>query len=233
MTRRLIIAAALVAVLAGCSPATEPGATTGPEPGATTAPDPALAAPSPTDGGAAAALRDRYAATGSLAGLAEEPEHASERLDSDGVVCGRPLPLLDRRLVVSTRVFVTPQGTPAAEFVEIAQETVVYPDEAAAADAVRQIFGVLEACERDEEDGQVTAGHTAADLPAGLGVPGRVVSATMTVPDGARFPHRYGCLHRGRVTQCVAVWTRSAAGTGTWFERAVTATATGLRTSKD
>ncbi|MEU1810482.1 hypothetical protein [Micromonospora aurantiaca (nom. illeg.)] len=224
MSRRLIIAAALVATLTGCGSATEPGAAT--------APDPALVAPSPTDGGAATALRDRYAATGSLAGLAEDPEYASERLDYDGVVCGRPLPLLDRRLVASTRVFGTPQGTPAGEFVEVAQETVVYPDEAAAADAVRQIFGVLEACERDEEDGQVTAGHTAADLPAGLGVPGRVVSATMTLPDGARFPHRYGCLHRGRVTQCVGVWTRSASYTGTWFERAVTATATGLRTSK-
>jgi len=222
VSRRLIIAVALVAVLAGCGSTTEPA----------TAPAPALAAPSPTDGGAAAALRDRYAATGDLAGLAEKPEHASERLDSDGVVCGRPLPLLDRRLVASTRVFVTPEGTPAGEFVEIAQETVVYPDEAAAADAVRQVFGLLEACERDEEEGQVTTGHTAGDLPAGLGVPGRVVSATMTVSDGTRFPHRYGCLRHGRVTQCVAVWTRSAADTGTWFERAVTATATGLRTSK-
>ncbi|MEU7170889.1 hypothetical protein ABZ949_05270 [Micromonospora tulbaghiae] len=224
MSRRLIISVALVATLTGCGSATEPGAAT--------APDPALVAPSPTDGGAAAALRDRYAATGRLAGLAEKPEHASERLDSDGVACGRPLPLLDRRLVASTRVFVTPEGTPAGEFVEIAQETVVYPDEPTAADAVRQVFGVLEACERDEEGGQVTAGHTAADLPTGLGVPGRVVSATMTVSDGTRFPHRYGCLHHGRVTQCVAVWTRSAADTGTWFERAVTVTATGLRTSK-
>ncbi|MDO3682298.1 hypothetical protein [Micromonospora sp. C28ISP2-4] len=224
MSRRLIIAAALAATLTGCGSATAPGAAT--------APDPALVAPSPTDGGAAAALRDRYAATGSLAGLAEKPGYASEQLDSDGVACGRPLPLLDRRLVASTRVFVTPDGTPAGEFVEIAQETVVYPDEAAAADAVRQIFGVLEACERDEEDGQVAAGHTAADLPAGLGVPGRAMSATMTVSDGTRFPHRYGCLHHGRVAQCVAVWTRSAADTGTWFERALTATATGLRTSK-
>ncbi|MEV6517437.1 hypothetical protein AB0M37_16845 [Micromonospora chalcea] len=224
MSRRLIITAALVAVLAGCSPATEPA------PAA--APDPALVAPSPTDGGAAEALRDRYAATGSLAGLAEKPENASEQLDSDGVVCGRPLPLLDRRLVVSTRVFGTPEGTPAGEFVEVAQETVVYPDEATAADAVRQVFGVLEACGRDEEDGQVTSGHTAADLPAGLGLPGRVVSATMTVSDGTRFPHRYGCLQQGRVTQCVWVWTRSAADTGAWFERAVTATAAGLRASK-
>ncbi|MFJ8203124.1 hypothetical protein [Micromonospora chalcea] len=224
MSRRLIIAAALVAGLAGCGSATEPGAAA--------APAPALAAPSPTDGGAAEALRDRYAATGSLAGLAEDPEYASERLDSDGVLCGRPLPLLDRRLVVSTRVFGTPEGTPAGEFVEVAQETVVYPDEPTAADAVRRIFDVLEACGRDEEDGQVTSGHTAADLPAGLGVPGRVVSATMTVSDGTRFPHRYGCLQKGRVTQCVWVWTRSAADTGTWFERAVTATATGLRASK-
>ncbi|MFD6609388.1 hypothetical protein ACFWD1_10900 [Micromonospora chalcea] len=224
MSRRLIITAALVAVLAGCSPATEPA------PAA--APDPALVAPSPTDGGAAEALRDRYAATGNLAGLAESPEYASERLDSDGVVCGRPLPLLDRRLVVSTRVFGTPEGTPAGEFVEIAQETVVYPDEPTAADAVRRIFDVLEACGRDEEDGQVTSGHTAGKLPAGLGLPGRVVSATMTLSDGTRFPHRYGCLQQGRVTQCVWVWTRSAADTGTWFERAVTATATGLRTSK-
>ncbi|MEU0078303.1 hypothetical protein ABZY58_10415 [Micromonospora tulbaghiae] len=223
MTRRLIIAAAALAVLAGCSPATtEPGA----------APDPALVAPSPTDGGAAAALRDRYAATGSLAGLSEKPENASEQLDSDGVACGRPLPLLDRRLVVSTRVFGTPEGTPAGEFVEVAQETVVYPDEATAADAVRQVFAVLEACERDEEAGQVTTGHTAGKLPAGLGVPGRMVSATMTLSDGTRFPHRHGCLQQGRVTQCVWVWTRSAADTGTWFERAVTATATGLRTSK-
>ncbi|MFG1721779.1 hypothetical protein ACGFLT_01175 [Micromonospora chalcea] len=224
MSRRLIITAALVAGLAGCGSATEPGAATGPAP--------ALAAPSPTDGGAAEALRDRYAATGNLAGLAEDPEYASEQLDSDGVACGRPLPLLDRRLVVSTRVFGTPEGTPAGEFVEVAQETVVYPDEPTAADAVRQIFGVLEACERDEEDGQVTAGHTAEDLPAGVGMPGRVVSATMTLSDGTRFPHRYGCLHRGRVTQCVAVWTRSAADTGTWFDRALTATATGLRASE-
>lgn len=224
MSRRLIITAALVAGLAGCGSATEPGAATGPAP--------ALAAPSPTDGGAAEALRDRYAATGNLAGLAEDPEYASEQLDSDGVACGRPLPLLDRRLVASTRVFGTPQGTPAGEFVEIAQETVVYPDEPTAADAVRQIFGVLEACERDEEDGQVTAGHTAADLPAGVGLPGRVVSATMTLSDGTRFPHRYGCLYRGRVTQCVAVWTRSAADTGAWFDRALTATATGLRASE-
>ncbi|AXO33951.1 hypothetical protein MicB006_1656 [Micromonospora sp. B006] len=220
----MIITAALVAGLAGCGSATEPGAATGPAP--------ALAAPSPTDGGAAEALRDRYAATGNLAGLAEDPEYASEQLDSDGVACGRPLPLLDRRLVVSTRVFGTPEGTPAGEFVEVAQETVVYPDEPTAADAVRQIFGVLEACERDEEDGQVTAGHTAEDLPAGVGMPGRVVSATMTLSDGTRFPHRYGCLHRGRVTQCVAVWTRSAADTGTWFDRALTATATGLRASE-
>ncbi|MET9298609.1 hypothetical protein ABZX66_04725 [Micromonospora aurantiaca] len=222
MSRRMIIAAALTVALAGCSPATEPAPAT----------DPALVAPSPTDGGAAAALRDRYAATGDLAGLAEKPENASEQLDSDGVACGRPLPLLDRRLVVSTRVFGTPEGTPAGEFVEVAQETVVYPDEATAADAVRQIFGVLEACERDEEAGQVTTGHTAGKLPAGLGVPGRVVSATMTLADGTRFPHRYGCLQQGRVTQCVWVWTRSAADTGTWFERAVTATATGLRASK-
>ncbi|MFD6261674.1 hypothetical protein ACFWFK_11110 [Micromonospora chalcea] len=224
MSRRLIITAALVAGLAGCGSATEPGAATGPAP--------ALAAPSPTDGGAAEALRDRYAATGNLAGLAEDPEYASEQLDSDGVACGRPLPLLGRRLVASTRVFGTPEGTPAGEFVEVAQETVVYPDEPTAADAVRQIFGVLEACERDEEDGQVTAGHTAEDLPAGVGMPGRVVSATMTLSDGTRFPHRYGCLHRGRVTQCVAVWTRSAADTGAWFDRALTATATGLRASE-
>ncbi|WP_435152736.1 hypothetical protein [Micromonospora aurantiaca (nom. illeg.)] len=222
MSRRMIIAAALTAALAGCSPATEPAAAT----------DPALVAPSPTDGGAAAALRDRYAATGDLAGLAEKPENASEQLDSDGVACGRPLPLLDRRLVVSTRVFGTPEGTPVGEFVEVAQETVVYPDEATAADAVRQIFGVLEACERDEEAGQITTGHTAGKLPAGLGVPGRMLSATMTLSDGTRFPHRFGCLQQGRVTQCVWVWTRSAAGTGTWFERAVTATATGLRAAK-
>ncbi|MCZ7424971.1 hypothetical protein O7607_04440 [Micromonospora sp. WMMA1949] len=222
MPRRMIIVAALTAALAGCGSATAPAATTAP----------ALAAPSPTDGGAAAALRDRYAATGSLAGLAEKPENASEQLDSDGVACGRPLPLLDRRLVVSTRVFGTPEGTPADEFVEVAQETVVYPDEATAADAVRQIFGVLQACERDEEAGQVTTGHTAGKLPAGLGVPGRMVSATMTLSDGTRFPHRYGCLQQDRVTQCVWVWTRSAADTGTWFERAVTATAAGLRASK-
>ncbi|GAB3080256.1 hypothetical protein [Micromonospora schwarzwaldensis] len=76
----------------------------------------------------------------------------------------------------------------------------VYPDAAVAADAVRRIFEVLQACDRDEEDGQVTVGHTAVDLPAGAGVPGRVVAATMTLPDGTRFPHRYGCLHRGRVT---------------------------------
>ncbi|WP_433495351.1 hypothetical protein ACQP26_08305 [Micromonospora sp. CA-248089] len=222
MSRRLIIAVALAAALAGCGSTTAPGAAT----------TPTLAAPSPTDGGAAAALRDRYAATGSLAGLAEKPENASEQLDSDGVACGRPLPLLDRRLVVSTRVFGTPEGTPADEFVEVAQETVVYPDEATAADAMRQIFGVLQACERDEEAGQVTTGHTAGKLPAGLGVPGRMVSATMTLSDGTRFPHRYGCLQQDRVTQCVWVWTRSAADTGTWFERAVTATAAGLRASK-
>ncbi|SCG77000.1 hypothetical protein [Micromonospora humi] len=221
MTRRPIVAATLLIALVGCAPAPDPE-----KPPTIVAP--ALAAPSPTDGGAAVALRDRHAATGSLVGLAEKPEHASERLDSDGVACGQPLPLLERE-AVSTRVFGTPKGTPPEEFVELAQETVVYPDDATAADAVRRIFDLLEACDRDEEDGQVTAGHSAADLPTGVGVPGRVVAATMTLPDGTRFPHRYGCVHRGRVTRCVGVWTRSAATTGTWFDRAVLATAAGLR----
>ncbi|MCZ7438964.1 hypothetical protein O7598_21330 [Micromonospora sp. WMMC241] len=225
MIRRPIVAATLLTVLValgGCTAAPDPG-----EPPATAAP--ALVAPVPTDGGAARALRDRHAATGRLADLAEKPEHASERLDSDGIACGRPVPLLDRREAASTRVFGTPKGAPAEEFVELAQETVVYPDDATAADAVRRIFDLLEACDRDEEDGQVTAGHSAVDLPTSVGVPGRAVAATMTLPDGTRFPHRYGCLHRGRVTQCVGVWTRSATTTETWFDRAVLATAAGLR----
>ncbi|MFI2713114.1 hypothetical protein ACH495_23625 [Micromonospora sp. NPDC018662] len=221
MTRRMIVSAAVLAALAGCAPT--------PAPSGPTDAEPVLAAPAPTDGGVAVALRDRHAATGSLAGLAEKPDHASEQLDSDGIACGRPLPLLDRRTVAVTHVFGTPKGTPAGEFVEVAQETVVYPDAAVAADAVRRIFDLLEACDRDEEDGQVTAGHTAVDLPTGVGVPGRVVAATMTLPDGTRFPHRYGCVHRGRVTQCVGVWTRSAAATATWFDRAAVATGAGLR----
>ncbi|MGC4891397.1 hypothetical protein [Micromonospora sp. DT227] len=225
MNRRMIAATAILATLAGCAPTSAPTpAPSGPADAA-----PALAAPAPTDGGVALALRDRHAATGSLAGLAEKPEHASERLDSDGIACGRPLPLLDRRLVASTRVFGTPKGAPPEEFVELAQETVVYPDATVAADAVRRIFEVLAACDRDEEDGQVTAGHSAVDLPAGVGVSGRAVAATMTLPDGTRFPHRYGCLHRGRVTQCVGVWTRSTAATATWFDRAAVATGADLR----
>lgn len=232
MIRRPNVAATLLITLVavgGCTPASgpdQPSATATP---ALAGPAPVLVAPAPTDGVAALTLRDRHAATGSLAGLAEKPDHASEQLDSDGVACGRPLPLLERREVASTRVFGTPKGTPAQEFVELAQETVVYPDEALAADAVRRIFELLEACGRDEEDGQVTAGHTAVDLPTGVGVPGRAVAATMTLPDGTRFPHRYGCVHRGRVTQCVGVWTRSAAATATWFDRAAVATGAALR----
>ncbi|MFI5834628.1 hypothetical protein ACIA5A_13220 [Micromonospora sp. NPDC051300] len=225
MLRRPIIATALLVTLGGCAPASDPAA---PPAGAA----PALVAPAPTDGGAAVALRDRHAATGSLAGLTEKPEHASERLDSDGVACGRPLPLLDRRLAAATRVFGTPKGTDADEFVELAQETVVYPDDATAADAVRRVFDLLESCDRDSEDGQVTAGHSAVELPAGVGAPGRAVAATMTLPDGTRFPHRYGCVHRGRVTQCVGVWTRSTAATATWFDRAVVATGAGLRPAR-
>ncbi|MFE9957380.1 hypothetical protein [Micromonospora sp. NPDC005299] len=188
-----------------------------------------LVAPSPTDGGAARDLRDRYAANGSLAGLAEDPAHRDEKLDSDGVACGRPLPLLDRRLVAVTHVFGTPDGTEPEEFVELAQETVVYPTDAVAAQAVRRLFDLFDTCDRDMEAGQVTDGHAAADLPAGTGMPGRAVTATMRLPDGTLFPHRYGCLHHGRVVQCVAVWTRSKGHTAAWFEKAIIATGQGLR----
>ncbi|MGY0007196.1 hypothetical protein [Micromonospora sp. I033] len=226
MIRPLAAAVALLAVLcstAACDAAPATGGST-PTVSAT-----ALAAPSPTDGGAAQGLRDRYAASGRLVGLTEDPAHRSEKLDSDGVACGRPLPLLDRRLVAVARVFGTPDGTAPQEFVEVAQETVVYPTEAVAADAVRQVFDLFETCDRDVEAGQVTDGHTAADLPGGVGVPGRAVTATMTLPDGTPFPHRYGCVHHGRVVQCVAVWTRSEGNTAAWFEKAIIATGTGLR----
>ncbi|MEO3776506.1 hypothetical protein ABGB16_06585 [Micromonospora sp. B11E3] len=226
MVRRLSTSVPLLAVLAStaaCDPAPATGGST------PAAPATALVALSPSDGGAARGLRDRHAATGRLVGLAEDPAHTDEKLDSDGVACGQPLPLLDRRLVAVTHVFGTPDGTAPEEFAEVTQETVVYPDEAVAAEAVRRIFDLLETCGQDVEAGQVTAGHTAADLPAGVGVPGRAVTATMTLPDGTPFPHRYGCLHQGRVVQCVAVWTRSAGNTAAWFEKAIIATGEGLR----
>ncbi|MET8832580.1 hypothetical protein ABZV78_01495 [Micromonospora sp. NPDC004540] len=226
MTRRLSASAALLAALASTGACTPAPATGGSTPAASAT---ALVAPSPSDGGAARELRDRYAAHGSLVGLAEDPGYRDEKLDSDGVACGRPLPLLDRRLVAVAAVFGTPDGTAPEEFVEVTQETVVYPTDAVAAEAVRRIFGLLEACDRDEEAGQVTDGHAAADLPAAVGVPGRAVTATMTLPDGTRFPHRYGCLPHGRVVQCVAVWTRSTGNTSAWFEKAIIATGERLR----
>ncbi|MFG1779506.1 hypothetical protein ACGFIG_24155 [Micromonospora sp. NPDC049048] len=152
-----------------------------------------------------------------------------ERLDSDGVVCGQPMPMLDRRLVAVARVFGTPADTEPGEFVEVYQQTVVYASEAMASESVRRLFDLLEACDQDVEEGQVTDGHTATDLPAGLDAPGRAVTATMTLPDGTPFPHRYGCLHHDRVIQCVAVWSRSATNTATWFEKAIVATGKGLR----
>lgn len=193
------------------------------------APATALIAPSPSDGGAARELRDRYAATGRLVGLVEKSAHADEKLDSDGVACGQPLPLLDRRLVAVAHVFGSPKGAAPEEFVEVTQETVVYPSAAVAAESVRQLFDLFETCDQDEEAGQVTTGHSLVDLPAGIGVPGRAVTATMTLPDGTRFPHRYGCLHHDRVVQCVAVWTRSAGNTAGWFEKAIIATGEELR----
>jgi hypothetical protein len=126
-------------------------------------------------------------------------------------------------------VFGTPDGTAPEEFVEVTQETVVYPTDPVAAEAVRQLFDLLETCDRDVEAGQVTDGHAAADQPAAVGVPGRAVTATMKLPDGTPFPHRYGCLHHGRVVQCVAVWTRSKENTAAWFEKAISATGEGLR----
>ncbi|MFG1891111.1 hypothetical protein ACGFIR_25005 [Micromonospora sp. NPDC049051] len=152
-----------------------------------------------------------------------------ERLDSDGVVCGQPMPMLDRRLVAVARVFGTPADTEPGEFVEVYQQTVVYASEAMASESVRRLFDLLEACDQDVEEGQVTDGHTATDLPAGLDAPGRAVTATMTLPDGTSFPHRYGCLHHDRVIQCVAVWSRSATDTATWFGKAIVATGKGLR----
>ncbi|MFG1834250.1 hypothetical protein [Micromonospora chersina] len=226
MARRLAASVALLAVLAptaACDRAPTTGEST-PTPPATV-----LVAPSPTDGGAARKLRDRYAATQRLAGLAEKPAYKDEKLDSDGMACGRPLPLLNRRLVAVAHVFGTPDGTAPEEFVEITQETVVYPTDPVAAEAVRQLFDLLETCDRDVEAGQVTDGHAAADQPATVGVPGRAVTATMKLPDGTRFPHRYGCLHHGRVVQCIAVWTRSKENTAAWFEKAINATGEGLR----
>ncbi|WNM38845.1 hypothetical protein RMN56_27535 [Micromonospora halotolerans] len=185
MIRRSPASVAVLAVLASiaaCAPAPATGEST---PAASA---PSLVAPSPRDGGAAQALRDRYAANGTLIGLAEDPAYRDEKLDSDGMACGRLLPLLDRRLAAVAHVFGTPDGTTPEEFVEITQETVVYPTEAVAAEAVRQIFDLFETCDQDVEAGQVTDGHAAADLPAGTGVPGRAVTATMTLPDGTRFP---------------------------------------------
>jgi hypothetical protein len=141
MIRRLSASVAFLAALsstAACDPAPATGASS-PTVSAT-----ALVAPSPSDGGAARGLRDRYAASRRLAGLAEKPAYRDEKLDSDGVACGRPLPLLDRRLVAVTHVFGTPDGTPPEEFVEVTQETVVYPTESVAADAVGQLFDLFE-----------------------------------------------------------------------------------------
>lgn len=227
MLRRLSVPVAFLPLLvsiSACNPAPVTGEST-PAPR-----DTALAAPSPADGGAARELRDRYAATQRLVGLAEIPDYTDEKLDSDGVVCGQPLPLLDQRLVAVARVFATPDDAAPQEFAEVNQETVVYPSEAVAAEAIRQFFDLLEVCGQDVEAGQVTDGHTAAHLPTKVRLPGRAVTAAMTIPDGTTFPHRYGCLHHLRVVQCIAVWTRSAERTAAWFEKAIIATEEGLQT---
>ncbi|WP_091321597.1 hypothetical protein [Micromonospora chersina] len=223
MIRRLSSLVACLTVLAataGCSRTPDTDGTT-PTASATTA---SLVAPSPTDGGAARKLRDRYAASGRLVGLAEKAAYKDEKLDSDGMACGQPLPLLERRLTAVTHVFGTPDGTPPEAFVELAQETVVYPTAAVAADAVRQLFDLFETCDRDVEADQITDEHAPANMPTRVDVPGRATTATMTLPDGTPFPHRYGCIHRGRVVQCVAVWTRSRGNTAAWFDKAVVAT---------
>jgi hypothetical protein len=223
MIRRATLLTALLVVLASSACAPTP-LTDGPAAG--TSSGPTLVAPSPTDGGAARELRDRYA-TRHLVGLAEKPAYAAEKLDSDGVVCGRPLPLLDRRLVAVARVFGTSGGATPEEFVEVRQDTVVCPDGAVA--AVRGLFDLFDACGEDVEEGQVTTGHAAVALPPGVGVPGRAVIATMSLPDGTRFPHRYGCVHHDRVMQCVAIWIHSTESTAAWFEKAIIATGAGLR----
>lgn len=233
MNRRLLASVALVVLLGptGCGP--EP-ATEGPTQGKGTWVLPAPSAPagkttwvtpapSATDGDAGR-LRDRFAVTGRFVGLAEQPEHAEETLDSDGAVCGRPVPLLEQRVVRVARVFVTPTGTAPDEFVEVHQETVVYPDGAVAGEAIRRFFDLLKKCDEDVEEGQVTDGYAAAKLPPAVRVPGRAVTATMTLADGTRFAHRYGCVQGGRVVQCVAVRTRSAPATATWFKKAIVAT---------
>ncbi|WP_166379242.1 hypothetical protein [Catellatospora methionotrophica] len=227
MLRRLAVPLAFLtplALIAACGPATATSESTP----ATSAP--ALLAPSATDGGAAHGLRDRYAATQRLAGLAEMPEHSDEKLDYDGVVCGRPVPLLDRRLAAVVHAFGTPDDAEPQDFANVNQETVVYTSEADATEALRQLFDLLDECERDVEADQVTDGHAAVELPNEVGLPGRAVAATMTIPEGYRFPYRYGCLRHTRVVQCVAVWTRSVEHTATWFDKAIIVTAEGLRT---
>lgn len=228
MNRRLLASVALVALFGPAACGSQPargGRATWvlPAPSAS-AGESAWVTPAPEDIDTdAKPLRDRFVVTGRFVGLAEKPDQVEETLDSDGMVCGRPVPLLKERVLRVAHIFGTPSGTAPDEFVEVHQATVVYPDAAVAGDAIRRLFDLLKKCDEDVQQGQVTDGYAAAKLPPAVRVPGRAVTAT-TLADGTRLAHRYGCVQAGRVVQCVAVWTRSAPATATWFKKAIVAT---------
>lgn len=215
-----------VLLVAGC------GGTPGADTPTSTSPPTTSSAPATTetrttllDGETAERLVGFVVATGSFLGLPEFPLPHSEPNAGDELCATADGP---EPLVEQTHAFSTP-STDFAQLVEVHQRTAVYRTAEEARQMVTQTFDGLESCVRQVRAGQVTEGWARAPAPGEVLVESRVVTATMTVlATGGVFPHRYGCLVRGPVVQCIRVWTTSEPNTAVWFDQALIATAATL-----
>jgi hypothetical protein len=155
-SRALHLAAFVVAgllALVGCSGDEEIGSrsavtsrTLSATPGSTTTPSPA---PTSVDRTTAAALINKLAVTGRLAGLRADPT-AKKRVKAfpdDKTVCDKPVKPDTGLESVDKRIMVFVGKSQAYEnLIEVHQLSSVYPTAASSAQAVEQAFDVLEGC---------------------------------------------------------------------------------------
>jgi hypothetical protein len=142
------------------------------------------------------------------------------------------VPSARERLVTGIRGFFSESKPLPAGGAEVQQETTVYRTERAAADALQEILDAKEACDREQESGQVIRGYRRARIPRTVTLDARAVSATMVVQSsGDQFAYRFGCVQRGPVLQCLHTYTITEPVGRRWFNRALTATSRDLSRS--
>lgn len=212
-----VLVGLLLGACAGESP-DEPPATS-----ALSTPTANVALPPTLDHETAERLIDRVAATGRFVDLPQDLEAGSDELD-DGEVCDQAAPRADDRLATQRNHFLQRGGNPQ-RFLEVSQETVVYRTEIAAEEQVTWLFDTLEECARWGAD-QVHDHYAAVTVPDQVGRDARAVSARMTIAEsGNEFAHRFGCVLRGPVVQCIRIYTStdSSQDPDEWLERALIA----------